>query len=183
MDLEQLQRRSFKALLYRRHLLYPRLCRYLSGRVIDVGCGLGDFLAFRPNTVGVDVNPQIVECCRDRGLDAALLSDESRLPFQDEAFQGAVMDNVLEHIPEPDRILTEVRRVLQPAGNFVVGVPGRRGFASDPDHKVFYNEKSLVRTLDEAGFSRMQLFHMPYRAPSLDRWMRQCCVYGVFKLR
>ncbi len=47
-------------LLYRRHWLYPRLCCYLRGRVLDVGCGIGDFVAFRPETVGVDINPVTV---------------------------------------------------------------------------------------------------------------------------
>ena len=183
MDLEYLRGRSLKALIYRRNFLYPRICRYLSGRVIDVGCGLGDFLTFRPNTVGIDVNPEIVGWCRSQGLEADLLLDGSRLPFPDKAFQGAVMDNVLEHISEPDGILAEVRRVLEPGGNFVVGVPGRRGYASDPDHKVFYDEESFVRTLHDAGFSRIDLFHMPFRSSWLDKRMRQYCIYGVFKLR
>lgn len=183
MDLEQLQRRSFRALLYRRHLLYPRLCHYMSGRVIDVGCGLGDFLAFRPNTIGVDVNPQIVEWCRGQGLEADLFLDDSRLPFKDGTFQGAVMDNVLEHISEPDQILAEVRRVLEPGATFVVGVPGRCGFASEADHKIFYDEENLVRTLNGFGFSRTDLFHMPLRSSWLDERLRQYCIYGVFAAR
>ena len=54
-----LRGRSRLGLLYRKYWLYPRLNKYLYGDVLDVGCGVGDLLSFRPSTIGVDVNPVI----------------------------------------------------------------------------------------------------------------------------
>ncbi|WP_340117697.1 class I SAM-dependent methyltransferase [Pelagibius sp. 7325] len=177
---DYLKQRSWKGLLYRRYVLYPRLCRQLTGHVLDIGCGIGDMLAFRPDTEGVDVNPHTVALCRKRGLHAREMAPD-RLPYADAAFDGAMMDNVLEHIAEPGPILGEVRRVLAPSGTFVCGVPGRRGFAADPDHKVFYDEGALRRTVETYGFTTRTVFHMPFRSSWLEARMSQYCVYGVFE--
>lgn len=177
--LEYLKGRSRRSLLYRRWWLYPRICRHLRGRVLDVGCGIGDMLRYRSDTIGVDVNPAIVAWCQSHGLTAHAM-DPDRLPFGDGEFQGALMDNVLEHLDDPVPLLGEIRRVLAPGGVLVVGVPGRRGFAYDADHKRFYDRRSLVDTLAQARFTRRVMFYVPVRSALLDRWLRQYCVYGVF---
>jgi SAM-dependent methyltransferase len=175
-----LKTRSRRAELYRRLYLYPLLSRHISGAALDVGCGLGDMLRFRPNTVGADVNPHSVDYCRSCGLEAHLIED-GRLPFAAGSFDTVVLDNVLEHVAGPEVLLDEIRRVLRRGGTVVVGVPGERGFASDPDHKVFYDEAALIRTLKTAGFESDRMLHVPCRAPLLSRLLRQYCVYGVFK--
>ena len=174
-----LRSRSHFGLLYRRYLLYPRLIRHLSGRVLDVGCGIGDFLAFRPGTVGADVNPHAVDWCRQRGLDVRLMAGD-RLPFEDDGFDGVVLDNVVEHLREPEALLAEVRRVLVPGGRLLIGVPGSRGYACDPDHKVFYDEVSLERVVGAAGFSGKALFHTPLKSRWLASRLPQYCLYGVY---
>jgi SAM-dependent methyltransferase len=175
-----LRQRSRLGLWYRRYWLYPRLSRYLQGRALDVGCGIGDFLAYRPGTVGVDINPATVEWCRLQGLDAHLMATDI-LPFAEDSFDGAVLDNVLEHLNAPAPLLREIHRVLRPHGTLVVGVPGQRGYTTDPDHKIFYNEALLVSTLTTAGFALRQIFHTPVRSNWLDARMRQYCMYGVFQ--
>jgi len=103
------------------------------------------------------------------------------LPFEHAVFDSALLDNVLEHIVDPKPLLSDIRRVLRPKGCFVVGVPGIRGFSSDSDHKVFYDDASLVSTLREARFSAKRIFHMPIRSRFLSERMRQYCIYGVFQ--
>jgi SAM-dependent methyltransferase len=178
---EHLGTRSQLSLIYRHLILYRRLCRHLSGRTLDIGCGLGDFLAYRNHTVGADTNALVVDWCCKQGLDARLTSND-HLPFDDEAFDCAVMDNVLEHIDHPDALLVEVRRVMRPEGRFVVGMPGRLGFEADADHRVFYDEIRLEQTLARFGFSPVTFFYSPFRSRWLDTRMRQYCVYGVFRL-
>lgn len=175
-----LRGRSLFGLLYRRFLLYPKLAQCLSGRVLDVGCGIGDFLKFRPGTVGVDVNPHAVDWCQQRGLDVRLM-DEDRLPFEDGSFNGVVLDNVLEHLSEPQALLAEILRVLAPGGHLLVGVPGRRGYACDPDHKIFYDEASLERLMAACGFLCRAEFHTPLRSRWLADRLSQYCLYGVYE--
>lgn len=177
---EYLRSRSRLGLLYRQRLLYPRLAQYVSGRALDVGCGIGDFLKFRSGTVGVDVNPHAVKWCRQRGLDCHLMV-AGHLPFPDASFDCAVLDNVLEHLAEPVLLLGEIRRILIPSGRLLVGVPGRRGYELDPDHKVFYDESSLRRVVGTAGFSCCHVFHAPFKSGWLASWLPQYCLYGVFE--
>lgn len=172
-----LRRRSHLALAYRRLYLYPRLSRYLKGRVLDVGCGVGDMLRFRPNTVGIDINVHAVEWCRAQGL-VAYLYDGHRLPFPDESFEGAIVDNVLEHLFSASELLCEIHRVLIAEGTLIIGVPGERGYAADPDHKVSYDEPSLRRVAGNAGFDLRLVLHAPFKG--LGRVMTQYCLYGVF---
>ena len=177
---EYLKSRSRFGLWYRRYWLFPKLCRYIRGRALDVGCGIGDFLCYRPGTIGVDVNPLTVEWCRQQGLDAQLMSS-NRLPFESASFDSVILDNVLEHLSMPTPLLHEIHRVLHPRGILLVGVPGLRGYASDPDHKVYYDSDLLVSTMADARFSLKRLFNTPFRASWLDSRMRQYCVYGIFQ--
>ena len=80
--------RSRLGLLYRRHRLYPRLCPEPDGRVLDIGYGIGDFLGFRPNTFGIDINERTVAWCREHGLGARLMPYDE-LPFAAESYDGA----------------------------------------------------------------------------------------------
>ena len=177
-----LMRRKRAAVWYRRFWLYPRICRNLSGRVLDIGCGIGDMVRYRRSTVGVEVNPHAVAFCRDQGLTVQLMQPDD-LPFDDCEFDGAILDNVLEHLERPEPLLAEVHRVLKAHGHFVVGVPGERGFRSDADHKRHYPEAELARTVQTAGFELARMFHQPFRSHLLDRHFRYYAVYGLFLKR
>jgi SAM-dependent methyltransferase len=174
-----LANRSTLAWFYRKYWLYPKVCRYLSGRVLDVGCGIGDLLAFRRNTIGTDINLRAVEWCRARGYAVEPMRMDT-LSFESQFFDGVVMDNVIEHISAPKPLLQEVYRVLRPQGTVLIGVPGEKGYASDSDHKVFYDKQLLVATMKSSNFKLKKIFSMPFRSSSLDKRMRQYCVYGVF---
>lgn len=176
---DYLRGRSLWGGLYRRFCLYPLLCLFLKGRALDVGCGLGDFLAFRKNTVGVDINERTVAWCVQRGFEAQLMALDI-LPFVNASFDSVSLDNVLEHLEDPLPLLTEIRRVLKPGGVLLVGVPGHKGFASDPDHKVFYDKLGLIAVLARVGFIKKHLFPMPLPGAWFDKHMRQYCLYGVF---
>ncbi len=175
-----LQTRSLRGLLYRRWWLYPRLSRHLRGKALDVGCGIGDMVRYRSGTVGVDINPETVKWCRNSGLDIKLM-EPNRLPFEDGAFESVLLDNVLEHIERPWPLLDEIRRVLIPKGRLVIGVPGVKGYHSDPDHKVYYDLRGLRSTVEGRGFRCVQIFAVPFKSEWLNTHMRQYCIYGVFE--
>lgn len=178
-----LRGRSLLGHLYRKALLYPRLNRYLAGRVLDYGCGIGDFLRFRSNTVGVDTNPHIIDYCLSLGLDAVLIPANGAIPFPDESFSGVVIDNVLEHLAQDHVgfVLDEIGRVLEPGAVVVVGVPGTKGYHSDDDHKVFYSQGALAELFVGRGYLLELVFSMPFRSRLLDRKLRAYCIYAVFR--
>ncbi len=177
---DYLRQRSRLGLFYRKYWLYPRLSRLLKGKALDIGCGIGDLLKYRVNTVGVDINSNTVKWCRSQGLDVQVM-EVDQIPFADEEFNSIILDNVLEHIENPVPILTEVQRVLNHDGILIVGVPGTLGYSKDPDHKVFYSKEYLVETVTSSGFDVQQVFAMPLNLKWLDSRMSQYCIYGVFR--
>ena len=96
-------------------------------RVLDAGCGDGVFAraVAAPDVVGIDNAPAMVERARSRGVDARL-GDIQELPFEDGAFDVVVSNWVLYHLPDLDRGLAEIARVLRPGGRFV-GIYNRAG--------------------------------------------------------
>jgi len=177
---EYLKVRSFKSKLYRRFLLYPKLNKFIIGRTLDLGAGLGEFLASRPGSVGVDVNEKNVSFCVAQGHDCRLM-EEDRLPFINDEFDSIVMDNVLEHIADPSNILSEIDRVLKKTGILLVGVPGSKGYLADADHKVFYSRHDLIEVFIKRGYICSDFFSMPLDCRWLDSRVSQHCNYGVFK--
>jgi SAM-dependent methyltransferase len=146
---------------WQRHVAAYALCtRFLPpGRVLDVGCGVGhsyDLLAPRV-TVGVDV-------------DAAALAGQARethvadmreLPFADDAFASALAVQSIEHVPDPERALDEIARVVAAGGVTVLVTPNRLTFARpdeivDPYHYVEYDPGQL-RALCAARFEAVEL--------------------------
>jgi len=93
------------------------------GTVLEVGCGPGDFAALvaaetGATVVAVDISPRMVELARNRGVDARL-GDVQELPFADAQFDVAVAGWMLYHVPELDRAIEELARVIRPGGRLV----------------------------------------------------------------
>ena len=130
--------------------------------------------------VGVDVNPATVAYCQSRGLNAQYMAVDT-IPFGKASFDCVVLDNVLEHLSEPKPLLGEIHRVVVRGGILVVGVPGKRGFAADVDHKVFYDKRLLTATLTVAGFQLRHHFYTPMKSEWMNVHATQYCLYGVFE--
>lgn len=178
---EYLKNRSLISYCYRKYYLYPKISKPLKGLVLDVGCGIGDYLEFRKNTIGVDINPFLVEICKNKKLNSKLMQGDI-LPFQANKFDGVILDNVLEHIENPEKIILEIRRVLKNSHFLVVGVPGISGYKVDDDHKVFYTKECLIKLFKPYGFKEITTFGAPLNFKFLSSFLRQYCVYSIFNL-
>lgn len=62
-----------------------------------------------------------------------VLADAQQLGFADGTFQAVVCHQVLEHLPQADRAVAELHRVLQPGGKLIVSVPFFHPFHASPD--------------------------------------------------
>ncbi len=175
-----LLKRSTLGHLYRQNILYPKLSRYLQGSVLDIGCGIGDFCSFRSQTTGIDINPFNINFCREKNLDCHLSKINEPFPIEGSRFDGAILDNVLEHMNDPELILKEANRVLKLNGIFIVGVPGKKGFDSDADHVIFYDQKLLVDTISQYGFAHKKTLMTPLPFNFLSHFLKQFCYYGIF---
>jgi SAM-dependent methyltransferase len=91
-----------------------------TGRVLDVGCGLGDEVrASPPGSVGVDPSRTMLVRAAARGGRFVLGAGE-HLPVRDGAFAAARADRVLQHVVDPAAVLAELARVVAPGGTVLV---------------------------------------------------------------
>lgn len=177
---------SFKGRLYKRLISSPTLflcARAFGPRLVEVGSGTGAGVlgAFPSCVVGLEINPFAVEYSRGMGLRASLIKAGGPFPVGNSSFDACILDNVLEHIEDPQSVLNECWRITSPNGGLVVAVPGTRGFAADPDHKVFYGEGEL-RGLHR-GWTLRKIFSIPtlFRSKRLSQSVRQYCLVGVYR--
>ena len=79
-----------------------------------------------------------------------IVANATRMPFLDETFDLVICDAVLEHVPNPQAIVSEILRVLRPGGQVYVEVPFLQGFHADPHDYQRYTLPGLRTLL--AGF-------------------------------
>lgn len=114
-------------------------------RILDCGCGMGFTLRvlaqlYDCDLFGVERNPQTARRARSEvgGLGVRVArADATHLPFGDDTFDKVLMTEVLEHIPDEQAALREIRRVLRPGGSYVLSVPNANyPFWWDPINKM-----------------------------------------------
>ncbi|MEW6218666.1 MAG: class I SAM-dependent methyltransferase [Thermodesulfobacteriota bacterium] len=92
-------------------------------RLLDLACGIGTMTRLlrerQPGLaiIGLDLSAESLAIARD-GLACLVRGTADRLPFPDRVFDAVVMGNAIHMLPDPDRLLAEVRRVLVPGGFF-----------------------------------------------------------------
>jgi SAM-dependent methyltransferase len=97
-------------------------------RVLEVGGGQGEIAEWIVNETGadlsfIDLSPRMVELARARGLDAQV-GDVQELPFADASFDCAIAAWMLYHVPDIDRAVEELARVLSAGGRLVAVTNG-----------------------------------------------------------
>jgi SAM-dependent methyltransferase len=117
--------------------------------ILDAGCGTGLNLRHLPaGSTGVDINPRNIELLQARlPQHRVLLGDFEDLPFAEGSFGTVLCTEVIEHIPDPSKALSEYRRVLQPGGMLIGSVPARSAIwklrflsSTCPHSEPFHNE-------------------------------------------
>jgi SAM-dependent methyltransferase len=91
--------------------------------VLEVGPGKGELAERLAGELGVEVvavdqSERMVELTRGRGIEA-VVGDVQQLPFEDGGFDAAVAAWMLYHVPDVDRAIAELSRVLRPNGRLV----------------------------------------------------------------
>lgn len=81
------------------------------GLTLDIGAQNGPYAAFFPHRVALDIRP---------GIGVQVIGDAQALGLADAAFDVVLCTEVLEHLPEPQRAIDEMRRVLKPGGTLLL---------------------------------------------------------------
>ena len=171
-------------------------------RVLDMGCGAGRhaFALYRRGADVVALDLDEAELKDVAGMFAAMREageapaggtaqavrgSAYALPFEDDAFDRVVAAEVLEHLPQDERAMTELFRVLKPGGLIAVTVP-RWGpelvcwALSSAYHEVegghvrIYRGDELRRRLTRAGLTPVDAHHT--HALHAPYWLLKCAV-------
>jgi SAM-dependent methyltransferase len=146
--------------------------RELGRRVVEIGCGVGNFtglLLDREMVIALDVEPACVDRLRERYGDCANLramvahvNDSAFLGLVRERIDSCVCVNVLEHVEDDLQALAGMRTILVPGGVAVLIVPAFQSLFGSIDanlgHHRRYRRASLARLAERAGL-RVQKAH------------------------
>lgn len=99
-------------------------------RVLEVGVGTGLSLPFydsESRVVGIDISPEMLDKARERTereslqqVESLLEMDAENLDFPDSSFDAVVAMYVASVVPNPDRLIEEMRRVCVPGGDIII---------------------------------------------------------------
>ena len=115
--------------------LYPVKNSRATGRVLEIGAGLGEHIAYedldRNEYFALELRPEMARSISERFPAVRVLVGDcqSRLDFPDESFDRVVAVHVLEHLPDLPAAVKEAHRLLKPSGEFCVVIPCEGGLA------------------------------------------------------
>jgi 2-polyprenyl-3-methyl-5-hydroxy-6-metoxy-1,4-benzoquinol methylase len=102
------------------------------GRILDIGAGTGDFLSVAKNdgwqTIGVEPSDRAKAIAKSKGVSFV----EETTELEDHSFDLISMWHVLEHVPDLDKQIKELKRLLKPTGTLIIAVPNFKSF--DAEH-------------------------------------------------
>jgi len=127
--------------------------------LLNVGCGTGNLLRFFQSSgrsIGLDVERKALDYCVDRGLRLLVQGSAPALPFKSECFDVIMALDVLEHLDDHSRTLSEFWRICANGGYLVVTVPAFHLLWGDQDlishHRRRYTLGELRRIVEQTGF-------------------------------
>ena len=158
---------------------YIRLIRYLrkqikTGRLLEVGCGVGYFLAQAEKyfeTYGIDISPIAIQYAKKNTTKSILtVGSATNLPFKNDFFNIVVALDVLEHIHNPLNALIEINRVMRPHGLLLMRIPNTASVGKklkkeewhafrDPSHVSLLSREEWFSILRKSGFIILDIFY------------------------
>ena len=173
-----------------------QLCNYLihrfnmkpEDRLLDVGCGRGDFLkGFNDSGLdvcGVDNEKSDSPLLKDTEVRYAHFENEI-FPFDSDTFDIVFSKSVIEHMFNPGNFMGECYRVLKPGGRIILMTPDwisqMKTFFDDYTHRQPYTVAAIKDTLSIFGFKEVssELF---YQLPILWRYQALKIVSRILRL-
>jgi SAM-dependent methyltransferase len=142
--------------------LDAHLASWRDRRILDAGCGTGAILERLGNPeahVGIDLSPDALAYCKQRGLRSLTRGDVTALPFAAGTFDAVISSSVLYHqwVPDVGQALVEARRVLRPGGLLLLNLPAFAFLHSAHDEAVHtarrFRKPEVSRLLEAHGFA------------------------------
>ena len=98
------------------------------GRILDIGAGTGEFLSVAKNdgwqTIGLEPSDRAKAIAKNKGVSFV----ENTSELENQSFDVISMWHVLEHVPDLDKQIKELKRLLKPTGTLIIAVPNFKSF-------------------------------------------------------
>jgi 2-polyprenyl-3-methyl-5-hydroxy-6-metoxy-1,4-benzoquinol methylase len=159
---------------YRRFVRTLRVRGLTGGRLLEIGCGFGTFLAASAGAFDYRAGTEISAEGRSRAARVADVVYQGGVDVipDGEKFDLIVAMQVVEHVYEPIRWLTAIRERLRASGSLILATPDAGGLLRKvtgrrwpsfkiPEHVVYFDERTLSALFSKAGFvaTRLPLLH------------------------
>lgn len=135
-------------------------------KILDAGCGTGGILAklTAHQTTGVDLSPQAISLCQQRGLTQVQLGSIHEMPFADTSFDIVLSLDVLYHRQVNEtQAMAEMVRVLKPDGLLILNLPAHECLRGSHDEAVCgarrYNSCHVAEMLAAHNMSLTMSYH------------------------
>jgi SAM-dependent methyltransferase len=142
-----------------------------SAKVLDVGTGTGTNLRLLvqlgfTEIEGLDFNEDAINFCKHKGLGMVRQGDACAMPFPDKSFDLILATDIIEHLDDDLRALSEIHRVLKPGGKCIILVPAFMllwGFQDERcHHKRRYTLNRLLRVVNASGLTSVNHHYFNY---------------------
>jgi SAM-dependent methyltransferase len=125
----------------------------IHGRLLDAGAGK---LSYR-HLVKPLISEYVSMDFKPSHPDLDYEADIQNMPLPDNSFDTVLSAEVLEHVPDPAKALSEIYRVLKPGGHLVMSVPHLMYLHNEPHDFFRYTNYGLRTILEKAGFTIITL--------------------------
>jgi len=149
-------------------------------RVLELGVGDGSIvkqivetLGIHCDIYGVDIDEDALKLAKGKGILVSRADlNEDKLPYPDNYFDLVIMEEVIEHLINPDNAIKEVHRVLKPRGLLVISTPNLGWWVNRlvlllgfqpywTEVSTRYNVGKLRRKLNEPLSGHLRLYTLP----------------------
>lgn len=142
----------------------------LNKRIVDFGCGTGDFLREVTNRCEFACGVELSEGFRHSLIEEQIACVTSLAELDDDSLDTIVSFHTIEHLPNPIEILSEMRRKVVSGGHILIEVPHANDFLLSSaaceefkqftlwsQHLVLHTRESLRKTLEFVGLKDIQI--------------------------
>jgi 2-polyprenyl-3-methyl-5-hydroxy-6-metoxy-1,4-benzoquinol methylase len=143
------------------------------GRILDIGAGTGDFLVVAKNdgwdTIGIEPS----EKAKGIAINKSVKFADSLSVLENNSFDVITMWHVLEHVPNLDEYIVELKRLLKPTGTIIIAVPNFKSFDAEyygkfwaaydvPRHIWHFSKTAIEKLFSEKEMKLVEVLPMKF---------------------